>query len=912
MLRFENSFWDNPGAGHQPRYERGPQSLYNKLEQGSVECDELLSFFRDRAAIEEAYASSLRQLAERRFSPKGFDQDEGATLKTAFRGLIAECAAMASAHSDLAIELQSSVIGPLRSFSVEHKARVRASWKIIDDTIRRASTELSQVDRNHRVYTQKAAVAEQMRLKETPVVSGDGGGVDGAEPLASPPVLKTGEFEVKSRVSMNVLVSEAAAAAAAVASSGSANGASIDGVSTQGSLDTEAEAELAAQRQLLSASTMGSTRSPLPPAHSALDVATIILGNMGLTRHEFHVMLQRMQKEVPQQDVRFGILGTFRGLISGDSLAGWWCTNYPTIVRNEEDAVSVGQSMMTQGYLRFMGRGTQFHSRPNAYYQWKKPALEFETDDDYDSEDEPLGSLRMQLGRATMTYERAQREADEASQIYRDSVTRAELVRTDLEEQLINYLETMEVWELNRLMNIKSTLNEYARKHKQPVQAELAIGDRLEVYEESLKPQQDIQWTIEHYGTGRFTPRPIIFRPFGLSPAEYQIFGVALEEQLLVSHKDIPLFPAKALSLIRKSCMAMSHEDRFKVWTTRVLLRNIHEMRNSLNHGSKVTLRQLRLFDLPVVANVFVLYLLELPSPLCPEELQGPLRALYSSTSEKSEAETFETIRMLLQGLNYVHLKTLQTLFFTLSELVRDVDDKEAKNAFIKNISQRLGPVILRGRDIVGVSVSRVPQNFVTSLIEHYDELLGGIETKRPIKPCARPIKTESSLGDATSQITRGLENTRVSQPHASGTSNNVSLSAPVSTAATAAAVTSPAAATPRASLEVPMNNSLSKRSSAGSALGGVVSGSGKRESTASSAGSNSQPLLTPNTSDTLKTHTSFDDDAQLVDNILEDTNGGDGENNMDFFLKDEDSDGSDDLDDDDDDDLQANSDNKD
>ncbi|KAJ1805358.1 Rho-GTPase-activating protein 8, partial [Coemansia sp. RSA 2598] len=489
-------------------------------------------------------------------------------------------------------------------------------------------------------------------------------------------------------------------------------------------------------------------------------------------------------------------------------LAGWWCTNYPTVVRNEADAVLVGQSMIDQGYLRLMGRGSQFQSRSNAYYQWKKPALEFQSDDEYDSDDEPLGRRSVHLGRAAMTYERAQREADQASQIYRDSVIHAELVRTDLEEQLINYLDTMEVWELNRLINIKTTLGEYARIHKLPVQAELAIGDRLEVYEESLKPQQDIQWTIEHYGTGRFTPRPIIFRPFGLSPAEYQVFGVSLDEQLLVSHKDIPLLPAKALSLIRKGSMDLAHEDQYKIWTTRALLRNIHDMRNMINRGSRVTLKTLRRFDLHVVANVLVLYFLELPTPLCPEELQGPLRALYSSTSEKSTAETLETIRGLLSGVSYVHIKTLQMLFYTLSEQVKGDDDAKARKAFISEVSQRLGPVILRGKDIVGVSVSRVPQIFAADLIEHYDELLAGIETRRPFKPNARPAKSEATNEEA--HLSQGLANALIS-----GTSSNMPTSASTVVDAVATMAKSPsgkAAIASRASLDVPANES--KRSS--------------------------------------------------------------------------------------------------
>ncbi|KAJ2521526.1 Rho-GTPase-activating protein 8 [Coemansia sp. RSA 1939] len=886
MLKFETSFWDNPGHGHQPQYERGPQRLYEKLEQGSAECDELLGLFRERVAIEEAYATSLRKLSEREFAPQGFGRDEGATLKTAYGGLVAECLALAEAHSDMALELQSSVVMPLRSFSSEHRARVRASWKIMDDTIRKASMELGQVDRNRRVYTQKASAAEQMRLKEAPAATQ-------SSDAAPSEMMATAEFEVKSRPSIGAL----SPAATPTTSTFSAESGSHD-------MEDEVDADVAAQRRLLSESGVGVPRTVLPQIQGELDVASIVLGNVALTRHEFHVVLQRMQAEIPQHDVKFGILGTFRGLISGESLAGWWCTNYPTVVRNETDSISVGQSLTNQGYLRLMGRGSQFQSRANAYYQWKRLALEFQSDDEGDSEDEPLGNRRAHLGK-TLTYERAQREANEASQIYRDSVTRAELVRTDLEEQLTNYLDTMEVWELNRLMNIKSTFGEVARISKLPLQAELSISDRLEVYEESIKPQQDIQWAIEHYGTGRFTPRPIIFRPFGLSPAEYQIFGVPLDEQLLVSHKVIPLFPAKALSLIMKSSRQLEPHDRFSIWTTRALLRNIHELRNTVNRGSRVTLKQLRSFDLSVVANTLVLYFLELPQPLCPEELHGPLRAIYSTRSEKSTVETFGTIRTLISGISYSHLKTIQTLFGALSEIAKGGESSGDRDGFVKAVSQRLGPVILRGKEIVGVSVSRIPEIFVTDLVENYDDILADIEAKRPIKPIPPPIKntdadiliqpegTSASAENASLDIPSGGEGGLNSRPgrtsmdtrqqqqqrrSAEGTSSNtpkrISAGSSVSaTGSNAGDVSAPAAP-------------------------GTISKRGSTSSTSSN--SQQQQQIMPNSADTLRSQNSFDVDERLIDNILEDANEVGGEaDNMDFFLKDEDSDGSNDISDD-------------
>ncbi|KAJ2814928.1 Rho-GTPase-activating protein 8, partial [Coemansia furcata] len=382
-----------------------------------------------------------------------------------------------------------------------------------------------------------------------------------------------------------------------------------------------------------------------------------------------------------------------------------------------------------------------------------------------------------------------------------------------------------------------------------------------------------------HYGTGRYTPRPIMFRPFGLSTAEYQIFGVPLDEQLLVSHKDIPLLPAKAMSLIRKSTRDMSHEDKYRIWTTRALLRNIHDLRNTLNRGPSVTLKHLRTFDLPLIANLLVLYLLELPKPLCPVELQDSLRTVYSARSEKSNSfDTLAAVRALLEGLPYVQLKTLQAIFGVLNEQIQGDEDPAARDQFVRAVSQRLGPIILRGRDIVGVGVGRLPELFVSDLIEHYDVVLAGIDTQRPMRPCARPIKTE--MVEATAPEETGPSKSEMeesgSADHAIATKASLDSEAAAAAAAVAAA----------------------KRSSAVSSHSVADQSVGKRASVASASGRSAMTM--PNSSSTQKSHASLDEDELLVDDILEEArDNNNNEDNMDFFLKDEDSDGTEDDDDD-------------
>ncbi|KAJ1939710.1 Rho-GTPase-activating protein 8, partial [Linderina pennispora] len=253
----------------------------------------------------------------------------------------------------------------------------------------------------------------------------------------------------------------------------------------------------------------------------------------------------------------------------------------------------------------------------------------------------------------------------------------------------------------------------------------------------------------------------------------------------------------------------------------------------------------LREYDLAVVANTLVLYLLELPRPLCPDEIYDPLRAVYGSRSEKdSSLDALQSISHLLQGISYAHLRTLQVLFATINEQIQG-DVSPEREEFVRAVSQRLGPVILRAHEIVGVTVNRLPEHFARDLIENYDVILANIQIERPTKPTEQPIKTHEDVDELTRNIAS-------MDTGAAGGS--------------AAAVAGPSAmASPRVSLE--------------------------------------KPRASLSADDAQKTKRSFDDDEISVDSILEDTNDANhNSESMDYFLKDEDSDGTDDDDDDDDD----------
>ncbi|KAJ2819893.1 hypothetical protein IWW50_005283 [Coemansia erecta] len=203
----------------------------------------------------------------------------------------------------------------------------------------------------------------------------------------------------------------------------------------------------------------------------------------------------------------------------------------------------------------------------------------------------------------------------------------------------------------------------------------------------------------------------------------------------------------------------------------------------------------------------------------------------------------------------------MQALFSTLREIAGD--ESEARAEFVRAVSTRLGPVVMRAKEIVGVSISRIPETFAADLIDHYDVLLDGISVERPFKPVPPPAKSpdahilSESADAAAAAVEAGASGSPVPVPVPQASESSVP--------APQASESSSSVPVPRAS----ESSSLAeKRSSAGAA----------------------------------KALASLDDDERLIDNILDEASepGATADSNMDFFLKDEDSDGSDDEDDDD------------
>ncbi|KAJ1658798.1 Rho-GTPase-activating protein 8 [Dispira simplex] len=690
MFKFENCFWSNLDTG--PDYRPGVEPLELKLEQGIVELDEVLVFFTERIAIERSYAQHLRALGERAGRSQGFLRDDGASLRMVFEAIRREHLAKSQSHYRFVQDMLDRVIAPLTAFRDLHAQRLGANREALSSEFNKYAFVRRRAEQLGRTYRAQCARADW--------------------------------------------------------------------------------AQAATERNLASTYV----------EHQDIRVVSHVVGKLSFTRGDFIRFLDRLQTTLPTQSVKFGILGTFHGLVQGDELAQWLLAHYPNQLVHLQDAEAVGQSLVGQSYLRHMGRGNTFAAQSDSYYQWRSAARDlvqrpdFEatlspnfdrgrspamashmtatrslvnivggslmasTSDEWgstDADDIPLGySRRRRSGDSfeydddslEVTHERMRAKAELTNVQYLTAVRKADHVRTTLEEQLFNYLETLHEWETDRLLNIQSALGHFAHALNPLANRESReYYDRVVASCESFKPDQDLQFTIEHYGTGSFCPRPVVYNHHYLGTAEFQVFGVSLEDQWKLSPKSAPLFVSKALSAIHKSTAGLIPEAQRTVWLSQPNLSPIHALRYEVNHSSGVTLKQLRLFSPEIIVGALRLYLLELPDCLCTFELYDAVKALYNSRKKAMDPQALITcISNLLSGLPPANLITLRALLEPLHQLGTDSDAN-----FYQQLGVQFGPVILRNRRESNVNFhDRHPAKFFQDLVTHINAIFQRVKLR--------------------------------------------------------------------------------------------------------------------------------------------------------------------------------------
>ncbi|KAG0249270.1 hypothetical protein BG011_009451 [Mortierella polycephala] len=441
------------------------------------------------------------------------------------------------------------------------------------------------------------------------------------------------------------------------------------------------------------------------------------------TIQELNKFLNRMREEVPSQDVKVPIMGVYNHCCSGSAIAHWIQQN--TKARTIEEAEHIGQSLSDEGFLRLIGqRGNKFLASPANYYQWRDQM--FELLDEDDSKEEELSLVK-----------RTKQEAEKADTAYMAAVKRADLTRLQLEVGLFSHMDLLQRFEYDRISTFKNAFLNFAAISSNIISITQSVADHLLIFQEALRPTNDVQYVIEQYRTGAFVPMPTLYNNFyhgsGLGnnkifmrPStdilEYQIFGVNIDKHCNFTRKKVPQIVMKCLTRIKKSSVGLTNER------------------------GKITQKLLRLFDVATVVNVLRLYFLELPGSLVNGEEYETVKIIYSNVSDdaddaKNDAR-ISSIRNLLALLSSARFYTLYEVNKHVSLLIKETGADESFTSFI---AHRWGPVFLRPLEETAVTMhDKHPQRMMRDMIKMTLQIFEPIKMSREEGQLNRSVTTRA------------------------------------------------------------------------------------------------------------------------------------------------------------------------
>ncbi|KAJ2964785.1 hypothetical protein NQZ79_g320 [Umbelopsis isabellina] len=681
-LHFESSFWSQKFTGtNVPEYHQGLRILHEKLAQSKTENDEVIAFLRERVSLEESYAVKLTDQGQQRQKSRGFLRDEGATLKKGFDSLRAASELLGSQHMELALDIHDVVLKPLIKMNDEYKTEVSSAKRNIDMKFKQFDNSVKDVDRLKSYYIRKCREADKAEEQAVLIAS------ETAKNIASQDKTESSDSSIQD----------------------------ID--------EKEGHPE-DFQEQRNEAETAS-------PAIETEKQETFTLAGQVYSASEFEKLIAKMRQEIPVSEHKIAIFGTYQNTSTGENIARWLQQNVPKCKDSPAAADLIGQQLIS-GYhvFKLIGQlGDKFVPSPSSIYQWKTTQIspEVAANGYATSALEGVSGFFGKFGSTISAnastvsglpvpgvpgeepYKIARQEAVQADVAYEKSVRKLDNVRLQLEQLLFAHFSEMEQLELDRISTIKRAFIEFGALMSNTLPTSKAVYEQMLLYQQTLKPDQDIQYIIQQYFVSGFAPKAVLYENFYHGHALDQSFGVSLIDDSKTSETDV-----------------------MAVWATPVALDKVHVVRNELNVPiDQLNDNSVESYDPALLAGTLRLYLRELPESVITSELYEAIKSLYTDTDNQEEAVRVQAVAKLLVTMPKAHYTTLKALMGHFdSKLKRSANNKEqaeeegGSNDFLTKIGQSFGSLLLWPRYATyTTTMDRHLVHLVRDLLSHYDTI---------------------------------------------------------------------------------------------------------------------------------------------------------------------------------------------
>ncbi|OAV95122.1 hypothetical protein PTTG_03869 [Puccinia triticina 1-1 BBBD Race 1] len=399
---FDRWFWTSD-------YRRGATILFEKINAGLKESQELIAFIRKRESFERAYAHELRTPTP--IDPEGFGFDDGASFLSVYKQLRSSQTDLADAHARLALQLDRLVIGPFETWSRDHQERITKAIDRVELILSRWEKQAKEVVKLKEIYDSKTQEADE--AEEDSRFSPAGGmnhhqGFPSKEQLLS----RTSEHTLSESAAspretygqISKLVSEQAI--------GLSRAVTQKMRIQDGRLGFKAQSLSESDHQTTHEKTKSNNsppsaagEKPLPQSPSAIDSSqshpnpekgkskeekhmtapaksiqsSTLLNIAGVVKPpiQWSQLFQKARDTIFKQSIKVPLLGTYQGAHSGEDLVIFFKNNLSELNGDPDRAIEFCRELSQQlSILRLIGEiGNKFIASHDAFYVWKPEAF---------------------------------------------------------------------------------------------------------------------------------------------------------------------------------------------------------------------------------------------------------------------------------------------------------------------------------------------------------------------------------------------------------------------------------------------------------------------------------------------------------------------------------------------------------
>lgn len=662
MPGFAESFWSTDYAG-------GLGVLFGKLQQGVAENQQVLTIARMRAEAEDIYGMRLGEIgpAMDRIT-SGFSRDDGASVRKAYDGVRTEMEEAAKNHRRIAKSIRDLVVAPFTRWCDAHESRIQNSQDDLQARIKLHDKQAETVRKLRSHYFNKCRLVEDIE-EENKLAFQD---------LELSPKPKIPEIKVQ---------------------------------------DKEEEE----------------------------DDEPCEIGDEVYQPEQVKKILTQILSIIKLGETKVPILGTYQNTTAGSDIVEY-LQKYMGAT-SVSYAERIGQDLVSHGFLRLVGNvGNIFANSSKMFYQWRPKTFQmtgisekkqplnrtFSLASNSEFADSPIvgtvgeylagwNPLNTQHPNET-PGDRLRREAAEADERYKAGVSKLDRLRCQLEEAIIEHLKYLERCELDRLKAIKTIVLDFSGTISNVIPSLQSTVDNMMLYQETVQPSGDLRYLLENYRTGGFAPKVTVYENY-YNSADEQTFGVDLEARARADKKRVPAIVTSILTFLDNRYPDLEGDEaRRSVWLVDVPLSATHRARDALNTGRIFPTEVLERYEIPIVASVLKLYLLELPDSLVSSNVYEIMKTIYTTpASESSDSTRISVLQNTLRQLRLANIATLDAL---MTHFTRLIELTSADETYVAALATSLAPCILRPKTETSMTMEeKYSYRLIRDLFAHKDAI---------------------------------------------------------------------------------------------------------------------------------------------------------------------------------------------